>query len=87
MVAILGNEIRKRRKQLGWNLSRLETKSGVNSTYLCRIERGNVIPGPDILKKILMALGVEMMVFLVDKKRPVSRDKMEQLIGVISDGI
>lgn len=86
MVAILGSQIRNRRKQLGWNLAVLEVKSKVNSTYLCRIERGKVNPGPDILEKIFNALGVEMMVLLIDKKKPVSREKIDQMIAIISDG-
>jgi len=61
----IGKEIKRVRLGNKYSLAVLADMSGVDKSYLSKIERGEIKkPGERNLKKIFSALGVEMIVFL-----------------------
>ena len=53
----LGESLKARRQEKGLTLTELEAMSGVNITYLGRIERGERFPSAFILRKLSEPLG------------------------------
>ena len=49
----LGQMIRARRKKLGLTAEKLAIKSGIDRTYLSKIERHGYLPSPNVLLKIV----------------------------------
>ena len=58
-LIILGNRIRKYRKERGFSQETLAEKSGVSSNTISRIEGGQMAMSVGILQKIVKALGVD----------------------------
>lgn len=56
----LGEKLRLLREQKGWTLSEFAKKATVSVSYLSEIERGNVYPAIDTLKKIAQVLEVSL---------------------------
>lgn len=53
----LGESLKARRQEKGLSLAELKARSGVHTSYLGRIERGERFPSARILRKIGAALG------------------------------
>lgn len=56
----LGEKLRLLREQKGWTLSEFAQKAAVSVSYLSEIERGNVYPAIDTLKRIASVLEVSL---------------------------
>ncbi|NLL18140.1 MAG: helix-turn-helix domain-containing protein [Clostridia bacterium] len=56
----LGEKLRLLREQKKWTLSEFAQKADVSVSYLSEIERGNVYPAVDTLKRISKALNVSL---------------------------
>jgi transcriptional regulator with XRE-family HTH domain len=56
----LGNYVRATREAAGWSLRRLAAATGVNPTWLMRLERGQYhSPDPRLLARLAQALGID----------------------------
>ena len=53
----LGRRLKQRREDKGLSLQDLDTLSGVHTSYIGRIERGERRPGAEILRKLAEPLG------------------------------
>ncbi|PJN00855.1 hypothetical protein CG740_23415 [Streptomyces sp. CB01201] len=51
-----GRTIRRRREECGFNLTAFAHLVGISPSYLSRIENEKSRPGPDVLKRIALAL-------------------------------
>lgn len=60
----VGKDLEGARKGLGWSLRRAEEGSGVSNGYISQIERGEVEPSPEVLRKLGAAYGVPFAVLL-----------------------
>lgn len=57
----LGEKVFQRRKELGWSLQELSDRTGISTSYLNRIEKGNrKSPSYDILTKLLKVLQISV---------------------------
>jgi len=54
-----GERLKARRKEKGLTLTGLEALSGVDTSYLGRIERGERFPSAHILRKLSEPLGID----------------------------
>lgn len=54
----IGRQLEETRKALGWSLREAQEKSGVSNGYISQIERGEVDPSPEVLKRFSEAYGV-----------------------------
>lgn len=55
----VGQRLRKLREQKGYSLFTLSLKSGVDSSYIWRIEQGTKKPSLEIMKKLARGLDIE----------------------------
>lgn len=55
---ILGQQLRKIRRQKGYTLQKLAEKAGIGSVYLSEIERGRKMPSLNCFIRIIEALDV-----------------------------
>ncbi len=60
----VGRELERARKGLGWSLRRAEEESGVSNGYISQIERGEVEPSPEVLRKLGKAYGIPFAVLM-----------------------
>ena len=63
-MVIVGERVRKRRKELGMTLRELGKRAGVSAGFLSRLENGQISPSLDTLQAIATALEVPMFYFL-----------------------
>jgi len=61
----IGEQIEALRKTIGWTQKQLADKSGLDRTYISRVESGSISVGMEVLNKIADALGCEVR--LVEK--------------------
>lgn len=61
----IGEQIEALRKTIGWTQKQLADKSGLDRTYISRVESGAISVGMEVLNKIADALGCEVR--LVEK--------------------
>lgn len=54
-----GTRIRRKREECGFNLTDFARRIGISASWLSRIERDQVNPSPDVLKRIALALHKE----------------------------
>ena len=64
-----GEQLAKRRMELGWSQSMLSRKSGVSKTQISRIENNHACPGYDVIDKLEGALGVPLMDLFREQRR------------------
>lgn len=64
LAAIIGNNVRQRRKRQGWSLDLLARRSGVSRAMLSQIELGRSTPTVAVLLKIAGALKSPISAFL-----------------------
>jgi transcriptional regulator with XRE-family HTH domain len=67
----IGARIRRLRRQLGVSQGELGRRTGMQASYLSKVENGLVQPGLDNLDRIARALGVKLA-DLVSPGRPAS---------------
>lgn len=60
LAVLLGEAIRRRRKELGITQPRLAEIAGVSTNTLYKLERGQGNPSLDVLNKIADVLGMEL---------------------------
>ena len=48
----VGKQLTQARESLGWSLRQAERESGVSNSYISQIERGDVEPSPDVLRRL-----------------------------------
>lgn len=58
----INKQIRTLRKSSGVSLRELEARTGMNYTYLSRIETGSISPGVDAVERMCEALGAELVI-------------------------
>lgn len=58
----INEQIRTLRKSSGVSLRELEARTGMNYTYLSRIETGNISPSVDVVERMCEALGAAMTI-------------------------
>ena len=58
----INEQIRTLRKSSGVSLRELEARTGMNYTYLSRIETGNISPSVDVVERMCEALGATMTI-------------------------
>lgn len=63
-MVIVGERIRRRRKELGLTLRELGKRAKVSAGFLSRLENGQISPSLDTLQAIATALDVPMFYFL-----------------------
>lgn len=66
---MLPNRVREHRRRAKWTLEKLAEKSGIDLSYLSRIERGDRTPTIDVLEKLGDALGVPAFQLMASSKR------------------
>lgn len=54
-----GHHIRRRREESGYGLTAFAHMVGISPSWLSRIERNQVNPSPDVLKRIALTLHAE----------------------------
>ena len=64
MTQVVGERIRRRRREQGLSLRELAGRIGMTAGYLSRVENQQVTPSLDALQAIATALGVPMFFFL-----------------------
>lgn len=81
---ILGNLIRQRRTELEYSLRKLSFISGVDHTYISRIERGLFNGTENILDRLSSALDIDRDVLYVSAGRwPPSIQRTEEVIETL----
>lgn len=65
---LLGETIRRKRKQQGLTLTQVAGKVGLTTSFLSQLERGIVQPSITSLRKLSKALEVPIFYFLLDSK-------------------
>lgn len=74
----VGKQIEQSRLSRGWSLRQAEKESGVSNGYISQIERGEVEPSPDVLRRLGQAFGIPFSVLMeaagYATKRPEARD-------------
>lgn len=68
-VKARGDKIRRRRELLGIGLRDFAGRVGISASWLCRIEKGQGDPSPDVIKRIALEL----------QKEPGIRDAIAQI--------
>lgn len=67
-----GKRLKEIREEKGLTYRELGEKVGVSHTYIYNIEKGNKRGNPEIFEKLAAALGVEIVDFFQDSKKPVT---------------
>ena len=57
---LLGENVRAKRKEVGFSQEKLAEKAGLSTVFISRIERGIESPSVDNLLKVAKALGVRV---------------------------
>lgn len=60
----IGKQLEQARKSLGWSLRDAQRESGVSNSYISQIERGDVEPSPEVLRRLGEAYGVPFEVLM-----------------------
>jgi transcriptional regulator with XRE-family HTH domain len=60
----VGRQLEDARSGLGWSLREAERRSGVSNSYISQIEKGDVDPSPDVLRRLAAAYGVPFEVLM-----------------------
>jgi transcriptional regulator with XRE-family HTH domain len=82
----LGRQLEQARKSLGLSLRQAQEKSGVSNGYISQIERGDVEPSTEVLKRLSDAYGVPFSVlmeaagYLVKRDEPVTEHKVPAFV-------
>ena len=58
ILSVLGNNIRKYRKDFGWTQQQLAEKSGISVPFMTQIELGRKSASLEVIQGIALALGV-----------------------------
>jgi transcriptional regulator with XRE-family HTH domain len=77
----LGEDLRRLRLDAGVSLAELARASGVDDTYLGRIEEGAVRPSIDAYAKVAVTLGADLATRLYPNTGPLIRDRHQARIG------
>lgn len=88
MIRLVGNFIRKRRKELGMTIEDLAEKADVSSSYLARLERGQLDDtSTKKLEAILNATGLNLADVLIsaDFADPYTPELIHKLKGLNSN--
>lgn len=67
---MVGERIRKRRKELGHSLRKLGARTGLTASFLSQVETGQCAPSLSSLQRIATALELPMFAFLDDSQVP-----------------
>ena len=70
----VGKALEETRKGLGWSLRKAESESSVSNGYISQIERGDVEPSPEVLRKLGGAYGIPYAVLLESAGYVTKRD-------------
>jgi transcriptional regulator with XRE-family HTH domain len=60
----VGRQLEQSRTSRGWSLRQAEKVSGVSNGYISQIERGEVEPSPDVLRRLGAAYGIPYEVLM-----------------------
>lgn len=60
----VGRQLEQTRTSRGWSLRQAEKASGVSNGYISQIERGEVEPSPDVLRRLGAAYGIPFEVLM-----------------------
>ncbi|MFL5758980.1 MAG: helix-turn-helix domain-containing protein [Thermomicrobiales bacterium] len=60
----IGKQLEQTRKSLNWSLRDAQRESGVSNSYISQIERGDVDPSPEVLRRLGQAYGVPFEVLM-----------------------
>lgn len=60
----IGRQLEEARTGRGWSLREAERRSGVSNSYISQIERGDVEPSPDVLRRLGDAYSVPYEVLM-----------------------
>lgn len=60
----MGKQLEQTRISRGWSLRQAEKESGVSNGYISQIERGEVEPSPDVLRRLGQAYGIPFSVLM-----------------------
>ncbi len=55
---MIGEQIRKARKALGWTQAKLAEESGTSQIHICNLENDRYQPGAIVIRKIAAALKI-----------------------------
>ena len=78
----VGKELEGARKGLGWSLRKAEEKSGVSNGYISQIERGEVEPSPEVLRKLGKAYGIPFAVLMETAGYIMRREQQKETVKV-----
>ena len=67
---MVGEHIRQRRKELGYSLRQLGTRTSLTASFLSQVENDQCSPSLTSLQRIATALEVPMFAFLITDSRP-----------------
>ena len=84
---LLGRKIRKLRTVKGWTQQSLGNNADVNYKFIGEIERGLQNPSLNILEKIAVALGVELLQLFEYEETITDRHEIEERIKQILKNI
>ncbi|MCC6791064.1 MAG: helix-turn-helix transcriptional regulator [Thermomicrobiales bacterium] len=74
----VGKQLTQARESLGWSLRQAERESGVSNSYISQIERGDVEPSPDVLRRLGAAYGIPFEVLMEAAGYVVKRTEPKQ---------
>ncbi len=82
----VGRQLEQARKSLGWSLRQAERESGVSNSYISQIERGQVEPSPEVLRRlgetyrVPFAVLMEAAGYLVKRTEPKDTGKVPAFV-------
>lgn len=82
----VGRQLEQARTSRAWSLRDAEKASGVSNSYISQIERGDVEPSPDVLRKLAEAYSVPFAVlmeaagYLVKRSEPKEETKVPAFV-------
>lgn len=77
----IGQRLRAIRHSKGWTLERLTAESGVSSSNISKIEKGNVAPAFDTLLRISRALGTTLEALIAEPDEARTARRSVTLVG------
>ncbi len=82
----VGKQLEQARRGLGWSLRQAERESGVSNSYISQIERGQVEPSPEVLRRLGETYGVPFDVlmeaagYLIKRTEPKATGKVPAFV-------
>ena len=75
MEKYIGSKIKEKRKNQNLTIANLSIKTGLSESLISRVEKGNVVPSINTLRKLARGLNVSITEFFMDEK-DLSEDRL-----------